>query len=334
MEKRLSYILLGSFVLFLATALAAFLFWLAKYGDKNVEYDYYKAYFTESVSGLSAESLVKYRGVEVGRVKKISISKNNSEEVEVLLEIEKDTPIKKDTVAVLDSQGITGLKYIELKGGSNKSPRLRTDKNNPSTIMTRKSVISTIFDNSESITRKLEKVLDRTYMLLNDKNMQNIAIITDKLSSTVSYIDSNKKKFVETLKNISSLRSDIKKTLDKITIQVDKFNTKTAGFYDHTVSFEDKLLPSFKKLGDMSDKAAAASDKTKEFFASLQDKLDTGKFDISDIVENNMDILNETSLSIKDLSIKIESLVESLKESPSDIVYKSRDKTLGPGEEK
>jgi phospholipid/cholesterol/gamma-HCH transport system substrate-binding protein len=334
MEKRVSYILLGSFVLFLATALAAFLFWLAKYGDKNIEYDYYKAYFTESVSGLSVESLVKLRGVEVGRVKRISISKNNSEEVEVLLEIEKNTPIKKDTIAVLDSQGITGLKYIELKGGTNKSPRLKTDKQNPSTITTRKSVISSIFDNSESITKKLEKVLDRTYILLNDKNMQNISTIADKLSSTVSYIDDNKKKFVETLKSISSLRSDIKKTLDKITLEVDRFNTKTAGFYNHTVIFEDKLLPSFRKLGDMSDKAAAASDKTKEFFISLQNKLNSGKFDISDIVENNMDILNETSLSIKDLSVKIESLVESLKESPSDIVYKSRDKTLGPGEEK
>ncbi len=332
MEKRVSYIILGSFILILITALAAFLFWLAKYGNKNIEHDYYKAYFKESVSGLSMESLVKLRGVEVGRVKKISISKNNSEEVEVLLEIAKDTPIKKDTIAVLDSQGITGLKYIELKGGTNKSPRLISKKNNPAVIKTRKSVINSIFDNSESITKKLEKVLDRTYLVLNDKNIQNIATLTDKLSNTVIYIDANKNKLIETLKNISLLRSDIKKALNNITMQIDRFNAKTFDFYKHTALFEDKLLPSFEKLGAMSDRAAIASDKTKEFFISLQNKLDSGKYDISDIVENNMDILNETSLAIRDLSIKIETLVQSLKESPSDIIYKSRKKTLGPGE--
>ena len=334
MEKRLSYIILGSFVLFLAGALAAFLFWLAKYGDKQVEYDYYKTYFTESVSGLSVESPVKLRGVEVGRVKKISINKNNSEEVEVLLEIEKDTPIKKDTVATLGSQGITGLKYIELKGGLKKSPLLKPDKNGIAVIKSKKSVISAIFDNSESITIKMANALDKINMLLNDKNMQNISNITDKLSSSITYMDKNKQKFIQTLQNISLIRDDIRKNLDKITLEIKRFNDKTAGFYTHTTEFEDKLLPSFKKLGDMSEKAAAASDKTKEFFQTLQKKANEGEFDIADIVEDNIETLNETSLAIKDLSQKIESVVNSIKESPSDIIYKSRDKLLGPGEKK
>ena len=334
MEKRLSYIILGSFVLFLAGALAAFLFWLAKYGDKQIEYDYYKTYFRESVSGLSVESPVKLRGVEVGRVKKISINKNNSEEVEVLLEIQKNTPIKKDTVATLGSQGITGLKYIELKGGSKNSPLLKSGKNHLAVIASKKSVISAIFDNSESITKKMANVLDRANMLLNDKNMQNISNIAEKLSSSITYMDKNKKKFIQTLENISLIREDIRKNLDKITLEVKKFNDKTAGFYTHTVSFEDKLLPSFEKLGLMSDKAAAASKKTEEFFQTLENKASQGEFDISEIVENNMEILNETSLAIKDLSQKIENLVQSIKESPSDIIYKSREKALGPGEKK
>ena len=93
MEKRLSYIVVGTFVIVITVSLLAFLFWLAKYGNKSIEHDYYNTYFKESVSGLNVESLVKLRGVEVGRVKKITINKGNSEEVEVLLEIIKDTPI-------------------------------------------------------------------------------------------------------------------------------------------------------------------------------------------------------------------------------------------------
>lgn len=70
MEKRLSYTIVGTFVIGLFIALVAFMFWLGKYGDKATQFDYYYTYFEESVSGLNIASLVKLRGVEIGRVKK------------------------------------------------------------------------------------------------------------------------------------------------------------------------------------------------------------------------------------------------------------------------
>ena len=50
----------------------------------------------------------------------------SSEEIEVILEVKGGTPIKQDTVAILESQGITGLKYIDLVGGTKNSPLLKT----------------------------------------------------------------------------------------------------------------------------------------------------------------------------------------------------------------
>jgi hypothetical protein len=64
----------------------------------------------------------------------------------------------------------------------------------------------------------------------------------------------------------------------------------------------------------------------------MQKELDNGEFSIATIVEQNMQILNETASSIRDLSFELESMVDSLKESPSDILYKSNEKILGPGE--
>ena len=307
MEKRLSYIVVGTFIITITIALFVFLFWLAKYGDKNVEHDYYHTYFQESVSGLNIESLVKLRGVEVGRVKKISINKNNSEEVEVLLEIKQGTPIKKDTYTVLDSQGITGLKYIELKGGYQESALLETSQDKIATIKSKKSIMSSLFDSSESITQKMENILDKVNILLSANNVENISKMIDDMSNTMLYVSENKQK--------------IGKTLDELN-----------KFLIHTKQMEKEMLPLFIKLGTMSDKAGNASDKTAEFFSGMSTELKKGEFNVADIVEQNIQILNEAAISIRNLSQKLEITVDELGDSPSDMIFKSNEKILGPGE--
>jgi len=331
-EKRLSYTVVGLFVIILSVSLIAFVFWLAKYGNKATEYDYYHTYFTESVSGLNVESLVKLRGVEVGRVKEISINKSNSEEVDVLLEITKDTPVKVDSFTSLDTQGITGLKYIELKGGSKNSKQILTTKADIATINSKKSLLSSLMDDSASITNKIDGILDKVENLLDEKNLERISLIIENLSSTTNYIDNNKEKIGNTLDQIdnvllqiSSLKVDVAKSLDTLTNQSDDF-------FEHSKKIEDEILPSFNKLGVMSEKAARASDKTGKFFDEMYIQLENGEFSVATIIENNLEILNETVLTFQDLALKLDETIGSLKESPSDLLYKSSSKNLGPGE--
>ncbi len=325
MEKRLSYTIVGTFVIGLFIALVAFMFWLGKYGNKSTEYDYYHTYFEESVSGLNIASLVKFRGVEVGRVNVISINKNNSEEVEVLLEINKGTPIKIDSYTSLDSQGITGLKYIELKGGSKNAKNLVTSKENIATIISKKSMLTSLFESGESITTKVDNILNKISIMLNDKNLENISNVIENLSSTTAYIDTQKQSIEKMFKDISDLKVSIEKNVNILT-------DKSGKFLDHTAEFEDELIVSFEKLGVMSDKAGAASDQTRVFFEKVEKEADAGQFSMANIVEENLQIMNETAQALKDLSIELDETIKELGESPSDILYKSRAKNLGPGE--
>jgi phospholipid/cholesterol/gamma-HCH transport system substrate-binding protein len=333
MEKRLSYILVGSFVIILTLSLFSFLYWLAKYGNETVAHDYYYTYFTESVSGLSVESPVKYRGVEVGRVQKISINKKNSEEVKVLLEIKKGTPIKKDTYAMLDTQGITGLKYIELRGGSKNSPLIVDKKGEIETIKSKKSIMASLFDSSEDITKKVGGVLQRVETVLSDKNIKNFGNIVTNLSSTTEFIEKNKQRLTQMFDEISTLNKNVQKDLNVITENINSLSKESKEFLIHTKDFEDKITPSFEKLAEMSDKAGAASDSTKIYFDNMQKELERGEFNFADIVEKNMQILNETSLSLKNFTIKLDGMIDELKNSPSDLLYKSTKKIPGPGEE-
>ena len=78
---------------------------------------------TESVAGLNLNAPVRYRGVDVGRVRKIALAPGNVEQVQLTLDIERGTPVKEDTVATLQTQGLTGIAFVELTAGHRDSPR-------------------------------------------------------------------------------------------------------------------------------------------------------------------------------------------------------------------
>jgi phospholipid/cholesterol/gamma-HCH transport system substrate-binding protein len=112
MNTKVNYVVVGAFVVVLGAAVLAIVLWLGKSDYRGV-YDRYYAYMQESVAGLSVNSTVKYRGVDVGRVKDIVLNPENPQEVRLTLDILHATPIKIDTVAVLETQGLTGLATVK-----------------------------------------------------------------------------------------------------------------------------------------------------------------------------------------------------------------------------
>lgn len=124
MEDKLNPTLVGGFVLLLGAALVAGVLWLAAGVGGGKPTAPYQSIFTESVAGLNLDAPVKYLGVDVGKVKSIAIDPDNPRQVRLGLQIEQGTPVKQDSEAVLKSQGLTGIAYVELSGGSAGSPAL------------------------------------------------------------------------------------------------------------------------------------------------------------------------------------------------------------------
>jgi phospholipid/cholesterol/gamma-HCH transport system substrate-binding protein len=131
MEEKVNYALVGVFVLVLGAALVGGVLWLSSSRSYGTSYDLYQTYMQESVAGLNLNAPVRYRGVEVGRVQKIALAPGNVEQVQLMLAIESGTPIKADTVAVLSMQGLTGIAFVDLTGGSRDAPALETKAGEP-----------------------------------------------------------------------------------------------------------------------------------------------------------------------------------------------------------
>jgi phospholipid/cholesterol/gamma-HCH transport system substrate-binding protein len=112
MAKGRSYFLLGLFVIVGVLVGAAAIIWLGatKYFQKG---SMYATYFDESVQGLQVDSIVKYRGVDIGSVRLIDIAPDRRL-VEVLMKIDVDNFSVNGVAAKLSLAGITGIVYVEL----------------------------------------------------------------------------------------------------------------------------------------------------------------------------------------------------------------------------
>ena len=124
MEPRVSFALVGLFVLGLGAAFVVASLWLLGVGPAG-DFRTFAVYPPESVAGIGKESPVKYQGVDVGKVRDVGIDPQDTWRVRLLIDVRSDVPIHVDTTASLASQGLTGLVYfIDLRGGEPGSPAL------------------------------------------------------------------------------------------------------------------------------------------------------------------------------------------------------------------
>ena len=100
----------------------------------------------------------------------------------LLLQIDAGTPIREDTVATLETQGLTGLAYINLTGGRADSPALEVppDEDYP-VIKSRPSIWGRL---DRSLGELIDNLIDasaRLNMLLSDSNQRLISETLDQL---------------------------------------------------------------------------------------------------------------------------------------------------------
>ncbi len=191
MNDKVNYPLVGAFVLVLGAALVAGVLWLAAGLGGQQAMDRYQAVIQESVAGLSLEAPVKYLGVDVGKVSHISINPQNSEQVRLQFLIERGTPIKLDSVAVLKTQGLTGIAYVELSGGSAASPPLVADNDKaPPTIPFKpslgarlESVVGNVLANVDRVSDNLNAVFNAENQLALKSTLADMSVLARALSA-------------------------------------------------------------------------------------------------------------------------------------------------------
>jgi len=246
MEREANYVAVGAFILLVLAMGVAFVLWYTDANDQR-DYDLYEIYFTGSVSGLDRGSPVRYLGVDVGRVRRLSIDRKDASRIVAVAEIDREAPISAATRASLGLQGVTGLLFINLKEVPN------IDKRVPLAKGERYPVIPSIASDFDVFLSSLPELMGRANELLtrvgrvfSDENLnglaetvrslhaatqglpqtsQNITKLVDELRGTVKEIDGA----AQQLRGISEdARPEIKTALAKLTEMAENLSQASA----------------------------------------------------------------------------------------------------------
>lgn len=237
----------------------------------------YYAYFVgESMSGLEQSATVKYSGVPIGKVEKISYLPNDISKVKVTLSVQDDFPMKDGMYAATGMLGITGLKYVEIMGGTNSAPRLKEGAEIP----TRVSMFSSISGKAEVIIAKIELLLNNINALSNPDSLKSLRVMLDNVAAITTdarnlsggikpKIDSMTETATKVLVKINDIALDIKSftgTLD---------TTLSAKRFANTITLVDSTAISLKQLSD--NLALMVRQSREDFSVTMQNLRETSE---------------------------------------------------------
>jgi phospholipid/cholesterol/gamma-HCH transport system substrate-binding protein len=209
MVTKSQKIRLGIFLIVSLAALIAVVIIIVAPRLLEVRDTYYIGFTDVSVTGLQEGGAVKYHGITVGYVEKISLDPKDLRRVIIELSLDRGTPIKEDTRAEIAFLGITGLKFIELKGGSNEAKSLKPG----SFIAPGKSMTETVSDKAEVLAEKTEIILNNLATLTSPESWGKILNLADNASEMITelqaLLDRNSQSFTNTLANAEEVSSEL-----------------------------------------------------------------------------------------------------------------------------
>ncbi len=210
MENKAHALIAGLFTLLMLLLALLFALWL---GRDRVERIPYEMATTLSIPGLNVQAAVRYRGLDVGFVDRISFDPAMPGQILVHMNIAPDTPVTKSTYGMLGYQGVTGIAYIQLDDdGSNPTP-LPSSREQTARIAMRPSLLDQLQDRGLAILMQTEVLAQRLTLLLADENQQKMVAAFDNVSRAARELETIPRNMQPTLARLPALSLEIEHTL-------------------------------------------------------------------------------------------------------------------------
>lgn len=314
MTSKASYIRIGVFVVVLTTALIWGALWLSAGGAPG-QFDYYITYMTESVSGLSPDAALTFRGVNVGKVTEISIDPNNPNRVRLVLQVKHGIPIKQDTQATLAMQGLTGLATIDLLGGSPDSPPLTRTDGEPYPVIPSKPSLFVRFDSAFSdLIGNLIETTHKLNGLLDDDNRENFA-------KTLAHVEALSNELAGGSTRIGNIVADAEVTMK---------NARQA-----SATFPELMgdvRTSTQSLSKMAEQLRAASATINDTVQALQRTAANTGGEVQGFASAALPDVATMTSDLRDAAENLRRISETIERDPSVLVYGRAPPKRGPGE--
>ena len=300
MEREANYVAVGAFMLLLVAMAVGFVLWYSKAGESE-SYKTYEIYFEGSVTGLSRGGPVRYLGVDVGRVRRMSIDPKSPSRVRVYVDIDDTAPISAATRASLNMQGVTGLLYINLK----QVPGVDPSKPPPQgdhypMIESMSSDFDTLLTSLPELVGRASNMIDNIDKVFSEKNLSALS---------------------QTLENVRATTQGLPKSAAKLSALIDEMhdtfaevNGAASGIRGIATDARPQVKQALDSLRVAAENLSDAALRVDKFVSGAEGQMshlsEHGLLDLERLLRDARSAANE----FRDLS-------RSLKQQPSQLMY-------------
>jgi phospholipid/cholesterol/gamma-HCH transport system substrate-binding protein len=254
-------------------------------------HDRYFIVFDDSVMGLSDGTKVYFNGIKVGTVGEIKLDKDDPSKVRVSIEVDRGTPIRTDTVAMLSMGGLTGLKTLDLQGGSSKAA-LPPE----STITVGHGALDKLEKQAEKLADNSGKMIERATEIMEGANkiVINLQAITDP-------------------KGIGAIVESTKQTADNLNHASQEVNAMVAEDRIALKGAVDSLKGTMVSLKGTSDSLHVAVDSA----AKTSENANGVVSDVKALIHNNEATITSMMADLRQAARGFKELAREVREKPS-----------------
>ena len=319
MNSMREQVLVGVFVLVAAALLIGTI--LAVSGTFSSGGIPHHTYF-KSAGGLVPGAMVRYGGMEAGKVDAVHVDPNDTTRIEIDFRVRPNIPVKTDSIAKISALGALSDNYVEIGTGTKngelappgselKSAETLGIADLGDMIGNLAPVANQVMQNLNERLTELKVTIARVNDLLNDKNRQNIS---GSLSNLNGMLAEDRPKVSATLTNLQTASAKIVPVLDDLKKTMAEANTALSHVDAVVVENRADIRAIVVKLRETLTTASALMD------------------EIKDTADNNVDNIDEILINVRAASENLRELTQELKTRPSTLIRGSGIKDRKPGD--
>ncbi len=312
MESRANTALIGAFTLGVLALAFVFIYWLAR-DSWGADRRILTVEFSGPVTGMTPGSEVLFNGINVGTVKSIEQDPADPGRVIVQLSVDANQPIKDDTRATVGIQGLTGLGYMKLVGGSKDKPNLFATPGpvaleaDPAATEDLLTAAGELMARADTILKEVEDLV-KTNRAAVDASVANVQSFTEALSENSDKIATFVDSVAGAADGITTLSKRLEGVVDKSeailgAVEPDDVRqtiTQLRETADNVSAFSESLSSRSGDIDRMVTQFSAISSDINQFSARLTgigERADTLLVDVGDKAGKILDAVDPETVS-------------------------------------
>jgi phospholipid/cholesterol/gamma-HCH transport system substrate-binding protein len=268
--------------------------------------------FEGPVNGLTKGGEVRFNGIKVGEVDRLSLDRQDPNRVIARIVVDAQTPVRTDSIAQLDFLGITGVTFIQILAGTPDAPLLESeDFQPPPVIRTERTALDELFSGGQDLLTVTGQTINRINDALSEENVKrvsailaNVEMATDKIAREDGLIDTAQSALTS-LNNAAASIESASKAVDKAVQSVD-------GDIEQLVA---DAAAAMKDLGPVIEDARTA-------MAGINNTIAQINTDVTPAAGRTFEQLTATAGDLSGLMMRLQSVLGEIEQDPSRFVYR------------